>query len=149
VPLSRNYVPLTTISPVLSQLTSLILLNKDPDTISQCVTLSTSLKILSLRLHAIGNLNSDTQAIIRDRIEELRIVIDYNPGSDQHIALSAIISGSRVMKKVTVDGSKSSDYGDSVSHTMNILVPVCKKAEVQLWKENFEVGNGKVDLDSR
>jgi hypothetical protein len=63
-------------------------------------------------------------------------------------ALSAVISGSRALKKVIVDGSKSSDYGESVNHTMNILVPVCKKAKVELWKENFKVGNGKVDLDS-
>jgi hypothetical protein len=135
------------ISPLLPQLTSLTILNRDPD-IEQCVTLSISLKLLSLSLATIGDLNSDTQAIIRDRIEVLRIVIDGNPGSDQHTALSAIISGSRVRKKVIVDGSKSSDYGDSVRHTMNILVPVCKKAEVELWKENCKVGNGKVDLDS-
>ncbi len=53
------------------------------------------------------------------------------------------------MKKVIVDGSKSSDYGESVSDTMKILVPMCKKAKVELWKEKFEVGNGKVDLNSK
>jgi hypothetical protein len=118
------------------------------DTVAQCVTLSTSLKLLSLSIYVIGDLNSDTQAIIRDRIEELRIVIGYNPRSVPH-TLSAIITGSRVMKKVIVDGSKSSGYGESVSDTMKILVPICKKAKVELWKEKFKVGNGKVDLNSK
>jgi hypothetical protein len=53
------------------------------------------------------------------------------------------------MKKVIVDGSDASSYWSTVYKTMNILVPVCKKAEVDLWKENFEAGNGKVDLDSK
>jgi hypothetical protein len=52
------------------------------------------------------------------------------------------------MTKVIVDGSKSSNYRESVNDTMNILVPMCKKAKVELWKEKFNVGNGKVDWDS-
>jgi hypothetical protein len=76
-------------------------------------------------------------------------VIDGTPSSDPNTALSAIVSGSRVIKKVIVDGSKSSDHRESVNDTMNTLVPVCKKAEVELWKENFEDGNGKVDLASK
>jgi hypothetical protein len=119
-----------------------------PISIAQCVTLSTSLEILSLALYAIRNLNSDTQVIIRDRIEELRILIRGASSRDPHTALSAIITSSRVMKKVILDGYKLSSYGVTVNHKMNILVPVCKKAKVALWKENFKVGNGKVDLDS-
>jgi hypothetical protein len=76
-------------------------------------------------------------------------VIDSKSSSDDQTALSAIVSGSRVMTKVIVDGSKSFKYGITVDYTMNILVPVCKKAKVELWKENFEVGNGKVDLISK
>jgi hypothetical protein len=147
---SLNYhVDATKISRLLPQLTSLTILNRDPD-IARCVTLSTSLKLLSLPLHVIAYLDLDTRRIIRDRIEVLRIVIDGTPSSDPSTALSAIVSGtsSRVLNKVIVDGSKSSDYGHSVSHTINKLVPLCKKAKVELWKENCKVGNGKVDLDS-
>jgi hypothetical protein len=33
---------------------------------------------------------------------------------------------------------------------MGILVTVCKEAQVELWKENFDVaGNGKVDFGSQ
>ncbi len=142
------HVPFTTISPLLPQLTSLTLSNGNPASIAQCVSLSTSLKILSLRLHAIGKLNLDTQAIIRDKIEELRIIIDGISCSDPQNALSAIVNGSRVIKKVIVDGSKSSSYGATMTRTMKTLVPVCKKAKVELWKENFKAGNGKVDVDS-
>jgi hypothetical protein len=137
------------ISALLPQLTSLIITNKLPPSIAQCVTLSTSLKILSLALHAIACLNSDTQAIIRDRIEILRIVILGTSSANPHTALSAIVSGSRVIKKVIVDGSHSSRHGATVDTAMNIVIPMCKKAKVELLRENFEVGNGKVDLDSK
>jgi hypothetical protein len=53
------------------------------------------------------------------------------------------------MKKVILDGSMSSPDGRSVDELMSILVPVCDKAKVELWKEKFKVGNGKVDLDSK
>jgi hypothetical protein len=144
--LNNPFLPPSNIFPLLPQLTSLIV-DSPTASIQQCVKLSTSLKLLSLSLCAIRNLNSDTQAIIRDSIERLRILIGYNPRSDPHTALSAIITGSRVMKKVIVDGSKPSNYGESVNDTMGILVPMCKKAKVELWKEKFKVGNGKVDLN--
>jgi hypothetical protein len=140
--------PLTIIYRILPQLTSLIILNVDPNTIAKYVTLSTSLKLLSLSICAIGDLNLDTQAIIRARIEQLRVVVYGTPSSDPYTALSAIVSGSRVIKKVIVDGSKSSSYGATMTRTMKTLVPVCKKAKVELWKENFKAGNGKVDVDS-
>jgi hypothetical protein len=53
------------------------------------------------------------------------------------------------MKKVIVDGSESSRHRATVDATMNVVIPVCKQAKVELWKENFQVGNGKVDLDSK
>lgn len=49
---------------------------------AQWLALSTSLEILSLPLLAIVDLNSGTQAIIRDRIEVLRVVIDIPSSSD-------------------------------------------------------------------
>jgi hypothetical protein len=146
---SLNYpVPLSGITPLLPQLTSLIIFNTDRGTIAQCVALSTSLKLLSLSLSAIGYLRSDTQAVIRTRIKVVRIVIDSSSDRDDQTALSAIINGSRVMKKILVDGSKSSSHGATMKRTMKILVPVCKKAKVELlWKVKLKVVNGKVDLN--
>jgi hypothetical protein len=140
--------PFTRISPLLPQLNSLTISNGAPDAIAQCVTLSTSLKLLSLPLHAIAFLNSDTQAIIRETMEVLRIVIHDVLGIDEQTALSAIIRGSRIMKKVILDGSKFLPHSGPVDTLTRILVPVCEKAEVELWRGKFKVGNGKVDLDS-
>jgi hypothetical protein len=139
-------VPLAKISPLLPHLNSLTILHRDSLQLAQCVALSTSLKLLSLSIDAIVHLNSDTQAIIGDRIEVLRVVIDVPPVSAQK--LSGIISGSRVMKKVILDGSKSSRDWATVDTWKRTLVPVCKKAKVELWNEDFEADNGKVDLDS-
>jgi hypothetical protein len=110
---------------------------------------STSLKLLALSSYAIGNFNRDTQAIIRDRIEVFRIVIDSISSNNDQTALSAIIGGSRVMKKVILDGSKLNHDWGLLDKLMRILVPVCDKAKVELWKEKFKVGNGKVDLNSK
>jgi hypothetical protein len=98
---NNGFIPLSNITHLLPQLNALIILDGSSASIAQCVTLSTSLKLLSLPLYGIGNLNSDTQAIIRDRIEELRIVIDDSWPS--HGPLSAIVNGRRVIKKVIVD----------------------------------------------
>jgi hypothetical protein len=134
-------------TPLLPQLISLTLSHGDPATIAQCVSLSTSLKILSLRLHAIGDFNSDTQAIIRERIEIFRIVINGISSNNDQTILSAVIGGSQVMKKVILDGSKSRPDGRSMDRLMKILITTCDTAKVELWQENFQTGNGKVDLD--
>jgi hypothetical protein len=140
---------LTSISPILPQLTSLIIFNMNPNSIAQCVTLSTSLKILSLSLPTIGKLDLDSRAKIQAKIEGLCIRFENPPGSDQQTAVCAIISGSRAMKKVILDGSKSRPHGKTLCTLTNILVPVCKKAKVELWKENCHGENGKVDLGSK
>jgi hypothetical protein len=76
-------------------------------------------------------------------------VIDSTSSTRDQTALSAVISGSRVLKKVIVDGSNLSHYRGLLDRLMRILVPVCDKAKVELWKEKFKVGNGKVDLNSK
>lgn len=94
-------------------------------------------------------MHRNTQAIIRDRIEVLRVVIGLSFSSTERTNASAIISGSRVMKKVILDGSKSDLKKAVLGHTIKTLLPVCREAKVELWKENFEVGNGKVDFSSQ
>jgi hypothetical protein len=143
------HVPFTTISPLLPQLTSLTLSNGNPASIAQCVSLSTSVKMLSLSLPTIGKLDLDSRAKIQANIEGLCIRFENMPGSDQQTAVCSIISGSRVMKKVILDGLKSRPNGRTLGTLTSILVPVCKKAKVELWKENCYGGNGKVDLGSK
>jgi hypothetical protein len=70
------------------------------------------------------------------------------PSSHQQTAVCAIISGSRAMKKVILDGTKSRPHGKTLGTLTSILVPVCEKAKVELWKENCHGENGEVDLDS-
>ena len=140
---------LARISPLLPQLTSLTILSVHPDPIARCVTLSTSLKILSLSLHTIGKLDLDSRAKIQADIEGLCIRFENMPGSDQQTAVCAIISGSRAMRKVILDGTKSRPHGKTLGTLTSILVPVCKKAKVELWKENSHGENGKVDLGSK
>jgi hypothetical protein len=140
----------TEICPLLPRLNSLILVSDDDvfDGVAQYLSHSTSLKLLSLSLEAIEYLDSDTQTIIGGRIEVLRVVMDSDGwvSSGQRNALSAIISSSRMMKKVILDGSGG---GTEDLLLMRILARVCEKAKVELWKENFETGNGKVDLNSK
>jgi hypothetical protein len=79
----------------------------------------------------------------------------YSSGSvdNQRIAAAAIIGNSRVMRKVILDGTIldgqdcDRDQKD-LDGLVKYIVPACKKANVELWKENFEAGNGKVNLDS-
>jgi hypothetical protein len=140
--------PFAAISPLLPQLTSLSLSGSTRREVEQALSLSTSLELLSLSLDTIGHLGLHTQAIIRERIEVLRIFIDNRLRIDALVVTSAIISGNRVMKKVIVDGSEWSAYGTAVNSTIKRLAPACKKAKVELWKENFKADNGKVDLES-
>jgi hypothetical protein len=51
------------------------------------------------------------------------------------------------MKKVILDGTKSPPHWGPVDQLMTILTKTCDKAKVELWQENFQAGNGKVDLD--
>jgi hypothetical protein len=53
------------------------------------------------------------------------------------------------MKKVILDGLKSRPNGRTLGTLTRILIPVCKKAKVELWKENCHGENGKVDLGSK
>jgi hypothetical protein len=141
-------IPFTAISPLLPRLTSLSLSGSTRRAAEQALLLSTSLKLLSLPLDTIVHLGLDTQAIIQERIEVLRIFIDNNSLTREQIVASAIIGGSRVMKKVIVDGSKSSIFGAAVGYTMTPLARLCKKANIEFSKENCKSGNSKVDSDS-
>ncbi len=139
---------LAAMSPILPQLTSLATRDWRPDTADECAPLSTSLTLISLDLDAFANLHPATRAIIRDRIEVLCIEMNVIFGRNERINAGDIISGSRVMKKVVLNGLKSHRCHKLLfDQFMEDLLPVCRKAKVELWKEHFEVGNGKVDLD--
>jgi hypothetical protein len=151
VDLDGTDIPFTAISPLLPQLNSLSIADASSGEVAQHLALSTSLKVLSVSLFAIETLHADTQAIIQNRIESLRIEIGpFDPWSERNAGpvLNAIISGRRVLKKVILDGEAGGDHHGDVDRFVPRIVPSCKKANVELWKENFEAGNGKVNLDS-
>jgi hypothetical protein len=54
------------------------------------------------------------------------------------------------MKKVIVDGFNLS-VEDQVKprylEKLKSVMEACKKKKIELWKENFKVGNGKVNLE--
>ena len=109
---------------------------------------STSVASLSMHGTDIVGLVDASKTVIKERIVEFRIVVScYDNDSDS--TSSAIIDGSKVMKKVMLDGHRLDleDVGPRFLETLKIVKGVCKKKEIELWKESFEVGNGKVDLE--
>jgi hypothetical protein len=112
---------------------------------------STSITSESLALDEtlLEDLDGASKTVIQERIVEFRLQVSkYGASSDS--ALTTIIDGSKVMKKVILDGIHL-NVVDQVSakllETLKVGKEACKKKKVELWKENFEVGNGKVDLE--
>jgi hypothetical protein len=55
-----------------------------------------------------------------------------------------------VTKKLILDGVNlrvEDQAKHQVLETIKIVKEACKKKGVELWRENFDVGNGKVDLE--
>jgi hypothetical protein len=64
-----------------------------------------------------------------------------------------LLSGakSEAMKKVILDGINlrvEDQVGPKFLETLKVMKAACKKKDIELWKENFYVGNGKVDFGS-
>jgi hypothetical protein len=110
---------------------------------------STSITSLSLNETRIVDLDDASKTLIKERIVEFRLLVmgyDNSGGS----TLTTIIPGSKAMKKVILDGvylSVSEQRRPKLLATVKGAKAACKKKNIELWKENFEVGNGKVDLD--
>jgi hypothetical protein len=96
----------------------------------------------------IAELDNASKTIIKERIMELRVSALFY--GDANSTLAAILAGSKAMKKLILDGVPLSGKGQvspKLLETLKIMKAACKKKNIELWKENFEVGNGKVDLE--
>jgi hypothetical protein len=109
---------------------------------------STSLTTISIWSLDFYNLDDGSCNVIKERLE----VITVHAGRDRidFSKLSECIAGSKVLKKVIIDGvlpTAPSMTANRIAE-LKIVVEACKKKEsVELWKENFIV-NGKVDLNA-
>jgi hypothetical protein len=110
---------------------------------------STSITSLSIYEGDITRVDEASRKAMKEKIVELRLqVTGYGNSSDN--TLASIINESRVMKKVIFDGSYlsvSDQAKPKLLETLKVAKAACKKKEIELWKENFDVGNGKVDLE--
>jgi hypothetical protein len=117
--------------------------------INLLIQASTSITSLSIREAQIVDLNDASKTVIQEQIVEFGLqVLAYGHGSDS--TLTTIIPGSKAMKKVILDGINlgvEDQVGPKFLETLKVVKEACKKKKIELWKENFDVGNGKVDLE--
>ncbi len=110
---------------------------------------STSITSLSIRYGHIGELDDASKTAIKEKIVELRLwVAGLTNISDSGLATT--IAGSKAMRKVILDAfylSLAAQVGPRFLETLKVVKAACKKKNIELWKETFEVGNGKVDLE--
>ena len=112
------------------------------------VSASTSLDKILMSDYNFDCLNEGSHNIIKKRLEVIRIRL----GSDlrDFSKLAECITGSKVLKKVILDGLNFINVSGKVKKitALKRVVEACKKKNtVELWKENLAV-NGKVDLDA-
>jgi hypothetical protein len=110
---------------------------------------STSITSVALHEMLMSGLNDASKTILKERIVVFRLLPSICGAAGGSI-LASMIDGSKVMKKVILDGVCQSvaDQGrPKLLETLKIVKEACKKKEIELWKENFDVGNGKVDLE--
>jgi hypothetical protein len=105
---------------------------------------STSITFLSLHELDIVKLDDASETVIKEQIVEFGLqVLHYGYISDSTVA--AILAGSKVTKKVILDGSLLS-VADQVTaqllETLKVVKEACKKKKIELCKENFDVGLG-------
>jgi hypothetical protein len=107
------------------------------------------LNLLSLDIRDVNGLSLDSEACIKDRIIELRLLVGSS-GSTNFSDLVDVIGASRALKKIVLDGSNLDRRTDSKRSPQPLLLkslrPLCKKTQIELWQENFLI-NGKVDLN--
>jgi hypothetical protein len=106
--------------------------------LNRSIRKSTSITSLSLAETCIVDLDDASQTFIKEKIVEFNVQARSNlfaHSSDS--ALVTIIAGSKVMKKVILDGSELRVEGQmepQVLETFKVLNPVCKKKGIELWK---------------
>jgi hypothetical protein len=110
---------------------------------------STSITSLALDETLTTGLDDASKTVINKRIVDFRLLASMY-GETGGSTLTTIISGSKAMKKVILD-VVNLDVGDQVKPkllgTLKVVKEACKQKKIELWKENFDVVNGKVDLE--
>jgi hypothetical protein len=109
---------------------------------------STSVTSLSLQESDVAQLDARSGATIKGRIVEWRIVASGD-GDSGIPKLVEIIAGSKVLKKIILDGSTLTMVEEGkrrIVKTVRALKKACREKKIGLWKENFYLDNGKVDL---
>jgi hypothetical protein len=110
---------------------------------------STSITSLSLNETRIVDLDDASKTLIKENIVEFRLlVIGYDHSGDS--TLTTIITRSKAMKKVILDGVNldvENQAKPRILSTLEVVKDACKTKGIELWKESFDVGNGKVDLE--
>jgi hypothetical protein len=110
---------------------------------------STSITSLSIYENAIARLDDASKTVIRERIVEFKVTA-WPFYAYVNVALAAILDGSKAMKMAILDGvylNVADQMGPKFLSTLKDVKEACKRKKIELWKENFEVGNGKVDLE--
>jgi hypothetical protein len=133
---------------LLPQLHSLRIRGGD-DWIDFLIQESTSLTSLSIDEDAIFYLEDASKTVLKEQIVELILEVAGH-GSRSDDILASILDGSKVMKKVILDGvclQTANLLMREFLETPKAVKAACKKKNIELWKENYEVGNGKVDLE--
>jgi hypothetical protein len=153
LPLVRSlYLSIQACQPIrllLPQLASLQVVSGSVADLGILIQQSTSITSLSIREGRIVDLNDASKTVIKERIVEFRLIFVAcdEPGDS---TLTTIIAASKVMKKVILDGINlgvEDQVGPKFLETLKVVKEACKKKKIELWKENFDVGNGKVDLE--
>jgi hypothetical protein len=109
---------------------------------------STSITSLCVSEGDIRRLSGASKTVIMERIVELRVKQAIGHSSDS--TLASIINGSQATKKLIYDGLYLRVAGQVSPPrylTSKVVKEACKKKEIELWRKNFDIGNGKVDLE--
>jgi hypothetical protein len=113
------------------------------------IQVSTSMTSLSIYEGYIAELDNASETVIKERIVEFKVIAwPHHESAD--VALAAILDGSKAMKKVILDGvhlQREDQAKPRFLETFKTVKEACKKKNIELWKEKFEDGNGKVDLE--
>jgi hypothetical protein len=132
---------------LLPQLDSLNL-NRIVD-VNASIQQSTSITSLSIYKNDIARVNEASRTVVKEQILDLRLYASkYSYSSDS--TLATIIAGSKAIKKLILDDvslSVERQVKPQFLETLKVVKEACKKKKIELWKENFDVGNGKVDLE--
>ena len=135
---------------LLPQLASLQVATVSAADLGILIQQSTSITSLSILQGLIALLDDASKTVIQERIVDFRLFASVNSETGGS-TLASLINGSKVMKKVIWDGfylSVADQVEPKLLETLKLVKEACKKKQIEVWKENFHVGNGKVDLGS-